>query len=113
VAVIPVAGATGQFEHYDCLGASERTVDCNLTKKEQLLANLKPILTAIEKVCEPVDYRMHGPDDGDGDVVEVKCGGGQQGYILDLPASRAKTIKTLSCEQAARGDDKCIIPGNK
>ncbi len=113
VAVIPGAGATGQFEHYDCIGAQERTVDCTLNKKSDILNNFKPILTAIEKVCEPVDYKAHGPDDGDGDEVEVKCGGGQPGYILDLPATREKTIKTLTCEQAGRGDDKCIIPGNK
>jgi hypothetical protein len=113
VALIPGAGATGKFESFDCFGASERTVECSLTKKPILLGNLKTILTAIEKTCEPTEFQVHGPDDTDGDLVEVKCAAGQSGYILDLPPDRSKTIKTLSCEQASRGYDKCMIAGNK
>ncbi|HWE44662.1 MAG TPA: hypothetical protein VG407_01430 [Caulobacteraceae bacterium] len=112
VAVIPGAGSTGKFDHYDCLGAAERALDCQLTPKKELLARLKPILVAIGKTCEPTDFAMHGPDDGDGDLVEVKCGGGQPGYILDLPPDRSKTIKTIPCAIAARGEDKCTIAGN-
>jgi hypothetical protein len=112
VAVIPGAGATGRFEHYDCLSAAERTIVCQLTTKAEILAKFVPILTAIEKQCEPTEFQMHGPDETDGDYVEVKCGKGQSGYILDLPADRSKTKRTLSCEQAGRTDDKCMIPGN-
>ncbi|MBS0295563.1 MAG: hypothetical protein JSR45_04570 [Proteobacteria bacterium] len=111
--LILTPGATGKFEKMDCFTAKERGLDCALTSKAELLARLKPILTAIDKVCTPTDYRMVSPDDGDGDIVEVKCSAGESGYILDLPGNRAKTIKTLSCAQAAKGNvDKCEIPGN-
>lgn len=111
--LIVTAGATGKFEKMDCFTAKERGLDCSLTTKAELLSHLKPILTAIDKVCTPTEYRMISPDDGDGDIVEVKCSAGESGYILDLPGNRAKTIKTLSCAQAARGNvDKCEIPGN-
>jgi hypothetical protein len=106
------AGSTGRFEKMDCFTAKERGLECALTTKAELLTRLTPILVAIEKKCTPTDYRMVGPGETDGDILEVKCSAGEQGYILDLPASRAKTIKTLSCTQAARGLDKCEIPGN-
>jgi hypothetical protein len=112
VAVIPAAGGAGKFEHYDCLGAAERAIDCQLTSKKDILEKLKPIFAVIERPCDPQAFQMHGPDEGDGDYVEVKCGKGQGGFILDLPANRAKTIKTLTCEEANRTDDKCMIPGN-
>ena len=112
VAVIPGAGATGKFEHYDCLGAAGRTIVCQLTSKSEILAKLKPIFVAIERPCDPQDFAMHGPDEGDGDYVEVKCGAGQGGFIIDLPENRAKTIKTIPCENANKGDDKCLLPGD-
>ncbi len=112
VAVIPGAGATGRFEHYDCLSALERTIVCQLTPPKEILDKLKPIFTAIERPCDPVAFQMHGPDEGDGDYVEVKCGPGQGGFIIDLPANRSKTKKTIPCDIANKGDDKCIIPGN-
>ena len=113
VALIPGPGATGKFEHYDCLGAAERTIVCQLTTKAEILNKFRPILTAIEKQCDPSEFQMHGPDEGDGgDYVEVKCGKDQSGYILDLPPDRSKTKRTLSCEQAGRTDDKCMIAGN-
>lgn len=112
VAVIPGAGATGRFEHYDCLSALERTIDCQLTTKKEILEKFKPIFAAIQRPCDPQAFQMHGPDEGDGDYVEVKCAAGQGGFILDLPANRLKTIKTIPCENANKGDDKCLIPGD-
>ena len=112
VAVIPGPGATGRFEHFDCLSALERTIECQLTTKKDILEKFKPIFAAIQRPCDPVAFQMHGPDEGDGDYVEVKCGPGQGGFILDLPANRLKTIKTIPCENANKGDDKCLIPGD-
>ena len=112
IAVIPGAGATGRFEHYDCLGAAERTIECQLTTKKEILEKFKPIFAAIDRPCDPQAFQMHSPDEGDGDYVEVKCGPGQGGFILDLPANRSKTIKTIPCENANKGDDKCTIPGD-
>jgi hypothetical protein len=113
VAMIVGPTAHGKFEAYDCFGARFLGTECSLTKKQQLLANLKPVFAAIQRTCDPVDYQVHYPDDaGNGSIVEVKCGGGQPGFILDLPMDAPKTIKTLTCEIAARGDDKCQIPGN-
>jgi hypothetical protein len=114
LAMIPAPGSTGKFAALDCLSAKAQfAVDCTLTPKPALLAGFKTILTAIDKVCTPTDFLMVGPDDGDGDLVEIKCGPGESGYVLDLPASRAKTIKTLTCEMEGRSGNPCLIAGNK
>jgi hypothetical protein len=109
----PKAGSTASFRSFDCIGAKQAGIECQLMKKEEVLAKLKPILTAVGKTCDPTDYRVSGPGDTDGEVIEVKCSAGQEGYVIDVPANRAKTIKTLSCTQAARGIDPCTLPGNK
>lgn len=108
----PKAGSTAKFRGMDCIGAKGVGISCTVNSKAQILAALKPILTAVGKTCEPTDYAVLGPGDTDGEVVEVKCDAGQEGYVLDLPANRAKTIQTLSCTQAARGVNRCTIAGN-
>jgi hypothetical protein len=112
IAMIPGSGSTAKFEQMDCFSAGGRSLTCELTDKPAMLAMLKKILTAVDKVCDPSEFRVVGADETDGDYVEVKCGAGQQGYVVDLPPSRAKTNKTLTCTQAARGINKCTIPGN-
>ncbi len=112
VAMIPGAGSTAKFESMDCLTAAVRALKCTLNDKAAILTKLQGILTAVDKVCTPSDYKVLGPGDTDGELVEIKCGAGESGYVVDLPANRAKTIKTMTCVQAARGYNKCEIPGN-
>jgi hypothetical protein len=111
VALIPAAGTSAKFETMDCISAKERAYDCTLTDKAAILANLKPILTAVGKTCDPTDYKVLGPGDF-GDTVEVKCSAGQGGFVVDLPPGRAKTAKTMTCVQAKGGVNECTIPGN-
>jgi hypothetical protein len=111
VALFPQAGSASKFEQMDCITAAVRAVTCTLLDKTVALGKLKAILTAVDKVCDPTDYKVIGPGDF-GEVVEVKCSAGQSGYVVDLPAGRAATKKTMSCAQAKGGINECTIPGN-
>ena len=109
----PKAGSTAKFEGMDCIGAKGVGINCTVNSKDAILAGLKPILSNVGKTCDPTDYRVLGPGSSDGEIVEVKCSAAQEGYIIDVPADRAKSIKTMTCTQAAKGYDTCAIPGNK
>lgn len=111
VAFVPASGAP---QVMDCLTAESRALKCELTPRASIQAVLTAALTASGKTCDVVNYKVLGPSTGDGEVVEVACSGGEKkGYIVDLPASRAKANKTLTCQQAlTRPDDKCALPEN-
>lgn len=111
VALFPQSGSTAKFEQMDCISAGIRAVKCTLLDQTVVLAKLKDILGAVGKTCDPTEYKVIGPGDF-GDTIEVKCGAGQPGFVLDIPASRAKTAKTMTCAQAKGGINECTIPGN-
>ncbi|MBC6982274.1 hypothetical protein [Caulobacter sp. 17J80-11] len=106
--------ASGKASAIDCLRAESRALKCQLTPRASIMNALTSAMTAGGKSCTVVNYQVLGPSVGDGEVLEVACGGGEKkGYIVDLPVERAQPKQVLSCQQSAsRGGDKCALPEN-
>lgn len=105
--------ATGKAEAIDCLRAESKALKCQLTPRASVMGALTSALTAGGKTCTVVNYKVLGPSMGDGEVLEVACGGEKKGYVVDLPVGRTAPKQVLSCQQSAsRGGDKCTLPEN-
>lgn len=109
VAFIPQQ-AGGQVTAFDCIEAEGRAIKCQLTTREQIMAQLTRALASEN--CPVVNYAVLGASATEGEVLEVACTG-RSGMIVDMPTSRAKPSKVLTCAQSAgRGGDKCTLPEN-
>jgi len=111
VAFIPTA-AGGQVTSFDCIEAEGRAIKCTMTDRPAIMRTLTTAMA--EKNCTVINYAVLGASGGaDGEVLEVACQGGGNGYVVDLPTSRGKPTKILSCQQSAsRGGDRCRLPEN-
>lgn len=110
VAFIPQQ-AGGQVTSFDCIEAEGRAIKCELTTREQIMAQLTKALA--DQNCPVVNYAVLGASATEGEVLEIACTG-RSGMIIDLPTNRSAASRALTCGQsAARGGDKCRLPENQ
>jgi hypothetical protein len=114
VAFLPAAGApaTGDITNFDCFEAEGRNLKCELTSHQSLASRLT---SSMAGRCNVSNFQVLGPSaTTDGLVVEVACGAGNEGYVVDLPENRSAVTTALTCAHAAtRSTDKCSLPENK
>lgn len=113
ILLAPTTPGQGQAEANDCIGAGRYSVSCTLTPKEPLLAALTAAIRQAPRACDVNDFRYMATS-AEGDVVEVSCGGaGQNAYVLDMPPSRGRPLRTIACSSwVERGGERCSLPGN-
>jgi hypothetical protein len=109
MAFFPVEDGAGETEAFDCLTMNGRGLDCEFTSRDTINTALTRMVTASERNCNVVDFRMVARMAGDdGDVGEVKCDDGR-GWFGEFPDNREAAGLLLPCAAAARQGDECVL----
>ena len=104
----PVEGS-GEVEAYDCFSMDARGLQCQFTTRDAINAVLTQMVTASERNCNVVDYRVVARmGDLQGDVAEIKCDDGR-GWFGEFPDNREVAGRLLPCAAAARQGDDCVL----
>lgn len=102
---VPKPGQTGvQPSSISCLEASSAGIECQFAPREQLVAQVRPLLTGAAAQCQPSDVRWLGrsADANRNEFIEVACGA-SGGFVIEVTAA-GQTQTAYSCDAAqARG----------
>lgn len=108
VGYFPVSGE-GEVEAYDCFTMDARGYECGFTSRGAINAVLTSMVTASQRNCNVVGFRVVARmAQDDGDVAEVKCDDGR-GWFGEFPDNREAAGQLLPCAAAARQGDACVL----
>lgn len=108
VGYFPVSG-DGEIEAYDCFTMDARGYECGFTSRDAINAVLTSMVTASNRNCNVVDFRVVARmAQDDGDVAEIKCDDGR-GWFGEFPEERQAAGQLLPCAAAARQGDECVL----
>lgn len=109
MAFFPVDGGSGEIEAYDCFSMDARGIECQFTSRDAINAVLTQMVTASERNCNVVEYRVVARMANlEGDVAEIKCDDGR-GWFGEFPDNRQTAGQLLPCAAAARQGDECVL----
>jgi hypothetical protein len=113
IAIVPVEGGAGTADYEDCISVGRLGQQCQLTPKAQIFPLLTAAMTAHNRNCDVTDFKPLGlGETADSTWVELACSGGQS-WVVDLPKSRARPTRALTCEGwRERGGGRCELPAN-
>lgn len=105
----PVAGGSGETEAFDCFSMDARGVECEYTTRASISEVLTRMVTASERNCNVVNYRVVARmAETGGDIAEIKCDDGR-GWFGEFPDDRQAAGQLLPCAAAARQGDECVL----
>jgi hypothetical protein len=105
----PVEGGSGEVEAFDCFSMDARGLECQFVTRDEISTALTAMVTASERNCNVVDYRVVARMASlDGDVAEIKCDDGR-GWFGEFPDDRQAAGQLLPCAAAARQGDECVL----
>ena len=116
VAFLPTGA--GSPEQIDCLTAAARIGGCTLTTRADLIFQLQALADTRPSMasCQVEDFRMVGrlsagqaEENMTGDVVELKCVGGE-GFVAVVRPERTAIVQSQTCAVSAeRGGTRCEL----
>lgn len=114
IALVPSPGAKGEAAYDDCISVGRYGQQCELTKKADIIPVLNAAMKAHNRLCDVSDFRRVGPGETmDSDWIELACAAGQPGWVIDLPKTRLRPSRSLTCQGwKERGGEGCELPGN-
>jgi hypothetical protein len=105
---------TGRPEVWDCIRAQAKGYGCTFSPASVAYGKLTGVLKSKGTSCVVSDARAYGRTQDGADLVEVSCGDGGPGWVLEYPPHASEPGALRNCAQAAASaGGGCQLAANK